>query len=96
MRKVLLALLAAATMAAAPVAEARHGRRGDDRGAQGPVNISHDQAVAIARQNGLVRVRETDLRDGLWKVEGWHSNGRTMEIRISAATGAVVKLEFYS
>lgn len=91
-------LIAAALAAAATpaLAERGRGRGGDDRGAvSGPVNVSQDQAIATARERGLTRLRETDLRRGRWKIEGWAADGRRIEVEVSASTGAVLKVEYY-
>jgi uncharacterized membrane protein YkoI len=94
LRFVLIAATALFVAAAEP-ALARHGDR--ESGAQaGPVSVSRDQALAIAQRSGVARVRESDLRGGVWKVEGWTAEGRAIEVRISAVTGDVLEVEFYN
>jgi uncharacterized membrane protein YkoI len=90
------ALIAAALVVgvAAEPALARHGGR--DAVQAGPVNVSRDQAHAIAQDHGVARIRESDLRGGVWKVEGWTAEGRAIEVRISATTGDVLEVEFYN
>lgn len=93
MMRLCLSLLVVALLASPP-ALARHGRD-DHRGAAGRVTVSQEAAVERARAEGVARLREVKLRDGRWKVEGWTSQGRAIEVEIDAATGAVVKREIY-
>jgi uncharacterized membrane protein YkoI len=73
------ALLTAATLAATPAL------------AQ---TISIEEAIAIAREAGVVTVEEVDLDDGReWEVEGRDAQGREIEVDIDARTGAVIKVE---
>jgi uncharacterized membrane protein YkoI len=90
---ILFAAIAAALLVT-PVAEARRGGD-DDRPAQ-QATVTRDQAVATARAEGIVRVREVKLREGRWKVEGWAADGRALEVEIDATSGAVLKVEFYT
>ena len=87
----------AVLLAAAAVASPAHARHGEDdrRTTQQSVAVSREQALATARTEGVVRVREVKLRDGLWKIEGWTSDARPIEVRIDGTTGAVLKREIY-
>jgi len=95
LRSLMILAVSLSALAVTEPALARHGDR--DRGApSGPVNVRRDQALTIARDSGVARVRETDLRGGIWKVEGWTAEGRAIEVRISAVTGEVLEVEFYN
>jgi uncharacterized membrane protein YkoI len=59
--------------------------------AQSP--ITAEQAIEIARQQGLVTVEEVDRDDGKWEVEGKDASGREIEVDIDARSGKVVKVE---
>ncbi len=69
--------------------------RDDDRYEGRPITLTHAEAIDIARANGVVEVRETRARRGLWKVEGWNADGDKIEIRMDGQSGAVVEVEIY-
>ncbi len=56
-------------------------------------DIPVEEAIAIARDNGMATVDEVDRDDGKWEIEGRDANGRELEIDISIATGEVLKIE---
>jgi uncharacterized membrane protein YkoI len=69
-------------------------QRLDDKAKARGVTISRDQAIAIARQNGMTDVREIDLDDNdEWELEGRQANGREIEIEISAKDGRIKEIE---
>ena len=43
-------------------------------------SITAEQAISIARQQGLVSVEDVDRDDGKWEVEGKDVNGREIEV----------------
>lgn len=91
--------IALVLLAVASVALPAHAYRrgGDDRGAPAQaVSVSSEQAVAIARQRGLVRLHEVKFDDGVWEVEGFDAQGRKVEFDIHPATGEVLKHEVYA
>jgi uncharacterized membrane protein YkoI len=89
-----LALLAVTASLAAPAHAWRRG--GDDRGVSSAnVAVSREQAVDIARREGLVRLHEVKFDDGVWEVEGWTANGDKIEFDIHPQTGAILKQEIY-
>lgn len=55
--------------------------------------ISREDAMRIARDQGMVRVKEIERDDGEWELEGCTRNGREIEIDIHGATGAILELE---
>jgi uncharacterized membrane protein YkoI len=90
-----LALLAVIFVAVTPPANAWR-RGGDDRGAPTQaVSVSSEQAVAIARARGLVRLHEVKFDRGRWEVEGWDAQGRKVEFDIHPTSGDVLKHEVY-
>lgn len=88
MRHYLAACLASIALATpAPLAFA------DDDGYRGAATVSMDEAIAIAQSYGMVRLKEIELDDGEWEIEGCTADGREIEIDIHARTGDVVELE---
>jgi uncharacterized membrane protein YkoI len=57
-------------------------------------DISVDQAIEIARANGMVRVTEVEFDDDEWEIEGRDYRGREMEIEIDAYTGRVKDIDY--
>ena len=55
-----------------------------------PVNI--EQVRQMAFEKGIVKIEEVELDDGLWEVEGYDDSGHEIEMKVEAATGAIVKL----
>lgn len=56
-------------------------------------DISIEQAIAIAREHGMQVIREVELDDGKWEIEGRDAEGREIEIDIDARTGEVLEVE---
>ena len=48
---------------------------------------------AIAFDHGFVRLKEIELDDGVWEVEGKDANGREIEMKVDARTGRIIKME---
>ncbi len=91
-----LILLTAFVFAAITPALAHHTEDHDEHGAhQHQHAISQERAVEIAREQGVASVREVEMDDGNWKVEGSTAEGRRIEVEINPDTGAVVKREIY-
>jgi uncharacterized membrane protein YkoI len=89
-------LAAVFTLAAAtPALAHRHGGDDHSQHQQQQAVISQERAVEIAREQGVATVREVEMDDGNWKVEGTTSEGRRIEVEINPQTGAVVKRELY-
>ncbi|MFN4289140.1 MAG: PepSY domain-containing protein [Brevundimonas sp.] len=87
--KTLLATVAALTLAlpagaagltASSTAIDDHNRTQQSRSDQ---RITREQAIEIARQNGLVRLKDVDREDYGWEVEGWTADGREIEVEIN-------------
>jgi uncharacterized membrane protein YkoI len=92
--RLLFAALLGFTLTAAPALAHRHG----DEERSAPTShaaISQQRALEIAAEQGVVRVREVELRRGVWKVEGYTAQGQQIEVEIDPHSGAVVKRELY-
>jgi uncharacterized membrane protein YkoI len=61
--------------------------------AQQQGEITADQAVEIARKQGLVNVKEIERDDRRWEVEGTDENGREIEVEVDLRTGEVIDVE---
>jgi uncharacterized membrane protein YkoI len=89
----MLAVAATAIALAGPAFADRRGR--DDHVQHAQVAVSQERALEIAREQGVATVREVELDDGNWKVEGFTEAGQAIEVAINAQSGAVVKRELY-
>lgn len=56
-------------------------------------DITAEDAIRIARDNGVATVMEVDRDDGKWEIEGRDGDGREIEVDIDATSGAVLKIE---
>ncbi len=79
---VLLLPLLSSLPAAADDASCRAGR------------VTAEQAIQIARGIGMVRVQEVECDDGKWEVEGWHADGREMDVDVSARDGRILDVDY--
>ncbi len=82
-------LLALSGVLAAPAALAD-----DDRRRGHHLAVDYHEALWIAESFGMYRVKEVELDDGAWEIEGCTHDGREIEIEISARNGAVIDLEY--
>jgi len=55
--------------------------------------VSIDDVRAMAFDKGIVKIKEVELDDGIWEVEGYDSRGYEIEMKVDAASGQIVKLE---
>jgi uncharacterized membrane protein YkoI len=55
--------------------------------------VSLEQATKIARDAGLVVIREIELDDGKWQVEGRNQTGERRELHIDASSGKTLRNE---
>lgn len=56
--------------------------------------IAVEQALQIARGASMAQVREVECDDGKWEIEGWHADGRKMEIDVSARDGRILDIDY--
>jgi hypothetical protein len=54
---------------------------------------SIEDVRALAFDKGVESIKETELDDGFWEVEGSDAGGREIEMKVHAATGEIVKME---
>ncbi len=59
----------------------------------GTATISIEDARRIAAENGIANIKEIELDDGRWEIEGTDSAGTKHEMEIDARSGKVVKME---
>jgi uncharacterized membrane protein YkoI len=88
-----LAIAATFIALASPAFADRRGH--DDRAQNVQAAVSQERALEIAREQGVATVREVELEDGNWKIEGFTESGQAIEVEINAQSGAVVKRELY-
>lgn len=55
--------------------------------------VSLEQATKIAREAGLVMIREIELYDGKWEIEGRNQTGERRELHIDASSGKMLRNE---
>jgi len=78
----LLALLMGASALAAGPAEAKRQRF-----------IDAYIAREIAFDTGIVEIKEMELDDGVWEIEGWDDRRNKIELELDARSGRIVKIE---
>ena len=66
--------------------------------APGPITpaqpaITMEEARRIAIDNGMARIEEIELEDGLWELDGRDNAGAEIGIDIRASDGTIVKIE---
>jgi uncharacterized membrane protein YkoI len=54
---------------------------------------SIEDVRAMAFDKGVEDIKEIELDDGFWEVEGSDAGGREIEMKVNAATGEIVKME---
>jgi hypothetical protein len=55
------------------------------------VKIEDERAMAFDK--GIVTIEEIELDDGIWEVEGTDASGHEIEMKVDAASGAIVRLK---
>lgn len=96
MKKIFAPALALLLIAGTAVSPAFAHKGGDDRGqSSASFSVSREQALAAARNEGLVDLWESKARRGEWKFEGADADGFKLEVSIDGHTGQVVKVERY-
>lgn len=85
----LLVLAAPASLALADDDDGVRARSDSER----VYTLNREDAVRIARAEGMTRVDEVERDDGKWELEGCTRDGREIEIDIHGATGAILELD---
>jgi uncharacterized membrane protein YkoI len=60
---------------------------------QQQTRVSPEQAIQMARNQGMVDVRELDRDGNVWEIEGHDAQGQEIEFKINILTGEVVSIE---
>ncbi len=55
--------------------------------------VSIDQVRDMAFDRGIVKIKEIELDDGIWEVEGKDARGRKIEMEVDARSGAIIKMK---
>jgi uncharacterized membrane protein YkoI len=55
--------------------------------------LSVDDVRDMALDKGIVSIKEIELDDGIWEVEGRDGSGRKIEIEVDAVSGEIVKIK---
>ena len=55
-----------------------------------PVSIEEVRDMAFSK--GIVKLKEIELDDGIWEVEGKDTTGHEIEMEVDARSGAIIKL----
>ena|SRR5690606_14991788 len=95
MTRISMSILAASAVAIGSTALAQppSPAPGGQPAAQQQGEITADQALEIARQQGLVNLEEIERDDRKWEVEGTDGNGREIEVEVDLRTGEVIDVE---
>jgi hypothetical protein len=56
-----------------------------------PVGI--DAVRDMAFDKGIVNLKEVELDDGVWEVEGYDADGHEIEMEVDARSGAILMLK---
>ncbi len=55
------------------------------------INIDEVRDMAFAK--GIVDIKEVELDDGVWEVEGYDSDGAKIKMKVDARSGVIIKLK---
>jgi len=55
--------------------------------------LTVDDIRDMAIDKGIVSIKEIELDDGVWEVEGRDGSGRKIKIEVDAASGEIVKIK---
>ncbi|MGD9921827.1 MAG: PepSY domain-containing protein [Pseudorhodoplanes sp.] len=55
--------------------------------------VSLEQVTKMARDNGMVLIRQIELDDGKWEVEGRDRTGERRELHFDATSGKLLRNE---
>lgn len=56
-------------------------------------SVTREQALDIARAEGMTQLREIERDDGKWEIEGCTADRMEIELDIHGRTGDILKLE---
>ena len=58
----------------------------------GAKRLTIEEVRAIAFAKGIATIKEIELDDGIWEVEGRDDSGHKIEMKVDARSGEIVKL----
>jgi uncharacterized membrane protein YkoI len=61
--------------------------------AAGAGRLTIEDVRAMAFDKGIATIKEIELDDGIWKVEGRDDGGNKVEMKVDARSGEIVKME---
>jgi len=59
----------------------------------GAGRLTIEDVRAMAFDKGIATIKEIELDDGIWKVEGRDDGGNKVEMKVDARSGEIVKME---
>ena len=54
--------------------------------------VSIEEVRDMAFDKGIVKIKEIELDDGVWEIEGKDASGHEIEMEVAAYSGAIIKL----
>ena len=60
--------------------------------AAGAKRLTIDDVRAMAFAKGISTIKEIELDDGIWEVEGRDASGHRIEMEVDAGSGEIVKM----
>jgi uncharacterized membrane protein YkoI len=60
--------------------------------AAGAQRLSIDDVRNMALARGVVTIKEIELDDGIWEVQGRDAGGHKVEMKVDALSGEIVKM----
>jgi hypothetical protein len=60
--------------------------------AAGAKHLTIEDVRALAFDKGIATIKEIELDDGIWEVEGRDESGRKIEMKVDARSGEIVKM----
>jgi uncharacterized membrane protein YkoI len=55
--------------------------------------VSVDDVRNMALDRGVTKIKEIELDDGVWELEGWDATGHEIEMKVDARSGAIIKMK---
>ncbi len=55
--------------------------------------VSIDDVRNMALDRGVVKIKEIELDDGVWELEGWDATGAEIKMKVDARSGVILKLK---
>jgi hypothetical protein len=60
--------------------------------AAGAKHLTIEDVRALAFDKGIATIKEIELDDGIWEVEGRDESGHKIEMKVDARSGEIVKM----